>query len=187
MPYATFAQLRGYLEQLTDADETLATAILERATGIVNDELGFEFAAYGASADRDIDAGWGGRYLYLPAHQEGSVTAVVQVSNRGMASELTTPITDYVVETRWRLYRASEWLPRTFYRVTAVWGPGPVPEQAVEVTLEVAVNIWRGRHTANFSSQLGADGGSTYNRALTWGQKSILQRLRARYYLAVDL
>jgi hypothetical protein len=186
MAYATVAQLRQYLPDVpVDADnEALLTSILERATAIVEAELGFAFAAYDYVAEnKDAYSGAGGRWLYLPAHMPESVTAVDLVASRGLDGESTEAVTEYVESDRYRLYLDSGWLPRRWYRVTAVWGYGAVPAEIVEVTLEVAVNIWRGRDAANWSADLGASGGGAtpYRRALTWAQRSIIDRVKRQY------
>jgi hypothetical protein len=184
--YATVAQLRQYLPDVpVDADnDALLTSVLERATAIVEAELGFEFAAYDYVADeKDVYAGAGGKWLYCPAHMPESVTAVDLVASRGGDSESTEAVTEYVESDRYRLYLDAGWLPRRWYRVTAVWGYGAVPTEIVEVTLEVAVNIWRGRDAMNWSTELGAtSGGATpYRRALTWAQRSIIERVKGQF------
>jgi len=184
--YATVAQLREYLVDLPQEASTdnLLEAILDRATDIVNAELGFAFAEYGyETTERDVWSGAGGRYLYLPAYQEGSLESVCSVSSRATDDESTTEITDYAEESRWRLFRASGWDAWTWYRVSAIWGYGPAPDAIVEVTLEVAVNIWRGRDAMQWSSTLGAEGGGAmpYRRALTWAQRAVIDQVRKQY------
>ena len=191
MAYATVAQLREYLPDVpVDAEnDALLTNVLERATAIVEAELGFAFAGYeptdyGYLAEpKDVYSGIGGPWLYLPAHMPESVTAVDLVASRGSDNESTEAVTEYVEETRYRLYLDAGWLPRRWYRVAAVWGYGAVPAEIVEVTLEVAVNIWRGRDAMNWSTELGAtSGGATpYRRALTWAQRSIIERVKGQY------
>lgn len=186
MAYATTADLYNYLPQLTPSAETdaLLQDALDRAEQIVNRYLQFEFAAYPATAtDQDVYSGNGGHYLYLPHHQADSVTGVTQIASRGMTSETGTAITDYVVESRNRLYRAAEWMQRTWFRVTAKWGVGPVPDDVVEVTLEVAVNLWRMKDAGSWPSQGAEDGGAMrIPRALTWAQRSILDAVRMQYW-----
>jgi hypothetical protein len=130
-------------------------------------------------------SGAGGKILYLPTHQAESVESVNQITGRGTDDEALTEIEDYVVETRWRLYRDYGWLPRTWYRVEAIWGVGPVPPEVVQVTLQVAQNIWMGRGAGRFSESLGAEGGVAYNRAVTWAEKSVLAKVRQKYSRAL--
>ena len=186
MAYASVAQLREYLKDLPASDETddLLEAILERATALVDGELGFGFASYGYTAsETDVYSGAGGKWLYLPAYQSGSLEDVALVSSRGTDDEDTDAETEYVEESRYRLYRDVGWLPWRFYRVSAVWGYGEAPEAIVEVTLQVAVNIWRGRDAMQWSSSLGAEGGGavSYQRALSWAQRSIIERVKTQY------
>ncbi|MDD5059300.1 MAG: hypothetical protein PHQ60_15695 [Sideroxydans sp.] len=186
MGYATVAQVREYLPQLGDDDEALLEDVLDRATDIIDGELGFSFAAYdeyAAASNRDVYSGAGGKWLYLPAHEADSVESVYLVSQRGTDDEETDELTEYVVETRSRLYLEEGWLPRRWYRVAAVWGYGPAPDAIVQVTLEVAVNLWQGRDAVSWSGSLGVDGGSSrpYQRSLNWAQKSIIQRVKSQY------
>jgi len=186
MAYASVAQLREYLKDLPASDETddLLEAILERATALVDGELGFAFAAYGYTASEiDVYSGAGGKWLYLPAYQSGSLGDVALVSSRGTDDEDTEAETEFVQESRYRLYRDVGWLPRRYYRVSAVWGYGEAPEAIVEVTLQVAVNIWRGRDAMQWSSSVGAEGGGavSYQRALSWAQRSIIERVKTQY------
>lgn len=71
--------------------------------------------------------------------------------------------------------------------MTAMWGYGPAPASAVQVELEVAVNIWQGKAAPNWAASVGVEGGGAVpvNRALTWAQRSILEGIRARYLGAV--
>lgn len=194
MAYATVDELKAYVSQLASTTSTVTDAVLEdvleRATDTVDDELGFSFAdwvEYAEATARDVNAGAGGRILFLPAHQADSVESVEMVSGRGTASEGLTAVTDYVVETRWRLYRDGGWRPATWYRVAAVWGVGPAPASIVQVTLEVAVTIWQGRTAGAFSPVVGVEGGGAvaYKRALTWDQRARIQRVASTYRWAL--
>lgn len=184
MAYATATQLREYLDANQVADDAETTALLEtildRATDIVDGALGFSFSAYGDASAKDVRA-VGGEYLELPPYELGSVTSVYRVYDKGTSDEDTEEITDYVVLDDGRLYRQGGWTAGGWYRVTASWGYGPAPDAIVEVTLEVAVNIWRGRSALQWSNTYGDEGGGavTYNRALTWAQRSIIDAVRA--------
>lgn len=186
MAYATVDQLREYLPDIPAGTEedALLSSVLERATAIVEAELGFAFAPWDYLAEaRDVYTGAGGAWLYLPAHMPESVVKVALVALRGTGDESTAEVTTYLEDSRYRLYRDDGWLPRRWYRVTAVWGYGAAPAEIVEVTLEVAVNIWRGRDAMNWSTELGASGGGStpYRRALTWAQRSIIERVKQQY------
>lgn len=186
--YATVAQLREYLKQAKTgaATDSELQNILDRATAIIDGALGFSFAAYPASASARDVRGVGGVYLELPAYQAGSITSIYEVSDRGTSDESTTLVSDWLAEETFRpyqVYRHSGWNDGAWYRVTAKWGYGAPPADIVEVTLEVAVNIWRAKDASFGQSELGVQGGGSvsYNRALTWGQRSIIEMVRTAY------
>lgn len=184
MAYARVADLRQYLGNIPQVTgDYLLAEVLDRATDIVNDELGFEFAAYGTAADKDVWSGAGGSILYLPAYEAGSLASVALVTSRGATSETETAVTDYVEDERWRLYRDVGWTAWSWYRVEAEWGYGAAPPAIVQVTLELAVNIWRGRDAMQGQGSLGpADGGTVqYRRNLTWDQRHKIAKVRAKY------
>jgi hypothetical protein len=185
MSYATIAELRAYLPQVavTAANDALLQDVLARANAIVNDALGFEFGAYGAAATlRDVLKSHTGYWFELPAHKAGTVTAVSLVSGRGTTSESTEVVTDWLEESDGRVYADGQWAGGNWYRVTAFWGYGPAPTTIVEVELEIAVIIWRGRDASSWQSDTGADGQGavSFNRALTWAQRSIIDGVRMR-------
>lgn len=185
MSYANVAQLREYLSQVPTGatQDAQLQATLDRAHEIVTEALSFEFQDWPAEAsERDVP-GSGSVWLQIPAYKPGSITQVLEVAGRGLATESTETVTEYVVEPDGRLFCAYGWRPWRYYRVTAIWGYGPAPASVVEVELEIAVNIWRSRDAAGFGTMAGVEGqGATaYNRALTWAQRSILDGVRARY------
>ena len=186
MAYATVAQLRQYLHNIPAdaATDAILIEILDRATDLVDDELQFSFAAYaGTATERDVWSGAGGAILYLPPYESGSLAAVALVTGRGATSETETAVTDYVEDARWRLYRDAGWTAWSWYRVEAEWGYGPAPDTIVQATLEIAVNIWRGRDAMQFQGKLGAaDGGAVpYRRAMTWELRRSIGRVRSQY------
>jgi len=188
MTYAAISKLRAapYLKQVAvgatpDAD---LQAVLDRAEEIVNDALGFVFAAWAlAATTRDVECRHGGRWLELPYHKAASVTAVKAISGRGTTDESTETITDWLEESDGRLYADAGHSSTTWYRVTAIWGYGPAPANIVEAELEIAVNIWMGGDAGNSQNTVGVDGqgARSFNRALTWAQRSIIDGVRARY------
>jgi hypothetical protein len=184
--YATTEQLRTYLPQITDTseNESLLDDCLTRATGIVRDALrslladpAFDYAAYGAASTK-IVRGYGAEYLSLPAHRAGSVTLVEYMSGQNPATY--TAIADEWLEESAQLYRAYGWggVPR--YRVTAVWGYGAVPAAVEELTLELAVNIWRARDKGGFTEIVGVEGsgGIRTIAGLNKQQMMILENVR---------
>ena len=175
MAYATEAELRQYLDQVGEEDTALLEAILERATSIVDGALGFSFAEYGEASERTV---WGGysSYLVLPPHQAGSVTAVV-------LDGTTIDAEEYQVQTG-ALYLLSGWRwGRYRYVVTAVWGYGPPPASIVQLTLELAVNIWRSKDKGLFTEVIGAQGGGAirYVGGLNTLQRQIIENVRREF------
>ncbi len=185
MSYATLGELRAYLPQVKDGPDTdlLLTNVLDRAHAIVDEALGFTFAGYDATpTTRDVLCKHNGAWLELPPHKPGTVTAVQSLSGRGTSSETLADETDWLEESDGRLYRGRGWGACSWYRITALWGYGQPPESIVEVEIEIAVNIWRGRDASSWQSDTGADGqgATSFNRALTWAQRSIIEGVRQR-------
>lgn len=188
--YATTEQLREYLPQITDTAENddILDSCLDRATGIVRDALRallgdptFDYAAYGLASTK-IVRGYGGAYLDLPAHQAGSVTLVEYQGGINPATYTTSPAEWQ--EENGMLYRPYGWdvscvgVPR--FRVTAIWGYGAVPSSIEELTLELAVNIWRSRDKGGFTEIVGVEGsgGIRSIAGLNKQQMMILENVR---------
>ncbi len=184
MSYATVAELRKHLKQLPLGDEMDAElqTYLDRATSVVEEALRFiTYAAYPAASNRDVQGHWG-VFLTLPAHEAGSVTAVSLVSAKGTTSETTEALTDYDELSDGRLYRYLGW-DDAWYRVNAKWGYGPAPAAIVEVTCEIAVNLWRGKDQGGYSDVVGVEGTGAvgYEKALTARQKLVIEAERRRF------
>lgn len=185
-PYITVDDMRAYLDQTkagAEQDATL-TSICARATSIVNGALGFVYAGYAAGI-RPVHAS-GTAWLYLPPYEPGSVTSVVWGS-------YTVPSDDYyedsersaLVRTNTTILGAlpySSW-DSALYSVAANYGYGPPPESIVEVTLEVAMNIWRSRARGGFTELVGAEGGGAVRsvQGLTKQQQAIVEAEKARF------
>jgi hypothetical protein len=122
----------------------------------------------------------------VPAYQAGSITLIQAVSGKGTSYEALETITDWQADETlrpWIIYRDGGWSRNQWYRITAIWGYGPAPEQIVEVTLEAAVNIWYGSPTASGQSEVGVPGAGamSFSRALTWSQRAIIEGVRTGY------
>lgn len=146
-------------------DDLLQTC-LDSATDIIRStmrallaDMTFDYAAYGAATTK-IMRGHTGEYLTLPPYQAGSVTLVEYQTGTNPAT-YSTLSTDEWDEESGQLYRSSGWLASDWqrYRITAKWGYGPVPDAIAEVTLEIAVNIWRTKDTGGFVEIVGVEGG----------------------------
>lgn len=157
-------------------------SILDRANAIVDEALGFSFAAWGASATaRDVECRHWGRWLELPYHKPASVTEVSAVSGRGTSGESTELLSDWIEESDGRLYmddgHGADW-----YRVTAIWGYGPSPASVVEIELRIARTLWRNRDAAIGQGSIGVDGqGAVDARSLSWDERNIIEGVRHRY------
>lgn len=193
MPIATTAQLREYLDQVeagVPMDGRL-TNILTRAEAIVTEALGFSFFADGTDWG-DITAtakrvrSEKSVYLKLPPYLYGSITSLVTISG---TTASTTEITDYEeTESKFNLYRDSGWAGQR-YQVTAKYGYGPAPASIVQLILEIAVNVWRGRDQGSFQTSQGVDtlqnavGGGyiKYVGGLNADQRRIVANVRRQY------
>lgn len=162
--YASVAQLRVYLPQAKagEATDDALEEVLTRATGIVRDAMraalddpSFDYTAYGSAATK-IVKGFPTQDLPLPVHQAASVTLVEEETSTNPAAYTT--VSDQWLEEGGKLYRAGGWW-FSRYRVTAVWGYGPtVPAAIEEVTLELAVNLWRRRDSGGYTELPGVAG-----------------------------
>ncbi len=116
----------------------------------------FDFTNWQPESTRVVRS-YGGWYLGLPPHQPGSVSLIEYESGSNPASYAS--LADEWLTEDSALYRAGGWGSQR-YRVTAVWGYGPDVPQAIEqITLELAVNIWRSRDKGGFTELVGAEGG----------------------------
>lgn len=177
---------------------------LNRATGWIDEILSpISFGDYPAAEARRVE-GLGETTLYLPAHMDGSVTAV---SYGGQT------ITGYEVLPSGNLYRQAGWAltqpGRTtddvlagaplgwrpaqtdwafvvegagHYLVTARWGYGPPPPAVAQLCLELAVGIWRLRERGMVTEAINAAGGgrSIYAGGINKTQAALLNAIRAR-------
>lgn len=185
MSYNTTTTLRTYLPQVATGatNDAILQAVLNRAYDIVNGALGFTFAAWASAVSTKDVMAVTGPWLLLPGHKAASTTLVKLISGRGTMSESLETITGWVEEEDGRIYNYDGWRLDRWYRVSAIWGYGPAPDSIIEVELECAVNIWRGRDASSWQSDVGAggDGAVSFNRALTWAQRSIIDSIRTRY------
>lgn len=181
---------------IAPASDTVLQQCLDRATDIVRSAMRslladptFDYTAYVAASTKIVRA-YDGHYLTLPAYQLGSITLVEYQSGSYPSTYTTLTADQWEAQADGRIYRASGWgggfwgdLPR--YRITAIWGWGPTPPDAiVEVTLEAAVNIWRSRDKGGFIETAGADGAGALRvvTGLTKQQQLTLESLRDQLY-----
>lgn len=191
--YATLAQIRQYLPSVAagaSIDAVLQLA-LDNATDMIRSHMrsllpdpAFDYTAFGA-ADTRIVLGYDGQYLRLPPHEAGSVSLVEWMIGSNPAAY--TPIADQWIEESGYLYRAIGWGAtstyggRPRYRITAVWGYGAAAPAAIqEVTLQLAVNIYRASDKGGFVEAITTDGSGTMSQVagLTATQKQALSAQR---------
>lgn len=151
-----------------------ATDTVRRAMRALLDDPAFDYAAYGAASDK-IVSGYYGSYLRLPAYQLGSVATVSYQSGANPSSYTALLASEWEETGDGRLYRAGGWA-NTRYQVNAIWGYGPdAPPAIQQVTLELAVNIWRSRDKGGWTDTIGVDGsGAVQVSGLTNLQRQIL-------------
>lgn len=199
--YATVESLQGYLEQVTPtaANVRLLQKQLDRATGIIRDEMrnlladpSFDYVAWPVASAKTITS-YGGPYLQLPPHQAGTVTLVKYGTS-------TVASTTYIETAQGSLQVISSagltypmyWLHPGYatwglaqYSITAIWGYGPtVPSSIEELTLELAVNLWRTRDTGGFRENIGVEGsgGIRMVTGLSENQEAIIMSVCAQLY-----
>ena len=189
MAYATVAQLRVWLSQITTgaANDAGLQEVLDRATAMIDLELGFSLADYGAAACRDVRADATADWLFPPPYQAGSIVYVYPVSAKGMSYEsLDDAVTEYDVdeyERPYGIYRYDGWTKGTWYRIMAKWGPGAPPTAIEQLCLELARDLWQARDGNMSSLTVGAEGAGSVGVQYAWThrQYTIIQQTRRQY------
>ena len=126
--------------------------------------------------------GWGTSTLYLPPHKIGSVSTV---SVGGAALPSSSFAEDPGTGTLIHLghpFLASAVYPtwgRQAYVVTAQWGYGPMDDGVIEVLLQVATNLWRGRDRGMWTDTINPLGAPalTFTGGLTAEQRMVLDSI----------
>jgi hypothetical protein len=184
------------------ATDDLLETILERATDIVNEALGFAFEGY--SSSEKIIFAERSRWLTLPHYQAGTITSLedydrVESYTEGDEYEVDDDNHRYLYKndgsyaahgslstSSYYAHTSNYWKYRR-YRVTAAWGYGDPPPALVEVTIEVAVNIWRAKDRGLFTDVIGVEtspgAGAVvgYQGAMTNQQKMVVSGIRDQY------
>lgn len=179
--YVTAADIRAYLQQVPATEDTLLGTIATRATAIVEEALGFSFGDYTLATSNVTVYSYGLHILRLPPHQQGSVAAVTEIYGGPVAGWAEDSDGNLYIGTASFFYGAAWGTGR--YIVSARWGYGPVPESVKEVTLELAINIWRGKDRGMWQDVIGVEGGGAlrFTGGLTNQQRAILEAVKARY------
>lgn len=173
---ATDALLQSCLDRASD----VVRAALRAAIG----DSAFDYVAYPLLASTRVRRGVDDVFLPIPPHRIGSVTTVAYQSGTAPLSYTAFDPAEWSEDASGRLYRPAGWAsyggaifsgpsggavwgdwgggvgwdgPR--YQITAQWGYGPdVPPALSELTIELAVNIWRSRDKGGFSEVVGVEG-----------------------------
>jgi hypothetical protein len=172
---------------LASAADALLQDCLDRATSTIRNAMrslladpAFDYSAYGAASTK-IVLGTANEYLTLPAYQLTSATLVEYQSGTNPSSYTALAADQWEAGADGRLYRAGGWSNSARYRVTAVWGYGPTPPDAIEqLTLELAVNVWRSRDKGGFTEMVGVDGSGAIRQiaGLNAQQRMVLENMR---------
>lgn len=193
--YATPAQLRDYIPQGgNDMTDAFLQQFLDRATSIIDEYLGFSYAPWPLLPSTRTVFSQGTSILQLPAHREGSVTAIL--NPEGVAVEADSYLERESGSVYWLRGYLSPWGWRANagwgfkpYTVTAVWGYGPPPKAVEEVCLELAKDLLHERDQRGSSDIVGVEGSGGvavgYKGALTKRQKMILDAQKSRRAPAV--
>ena len=204
MPYVTVDELADYIPQVdAEGDAALLGDIIDRAQSIVDEYMGFTFDGYDASASERVITAYGTPTLILPPHEIGTITTVTLEGATTAIDEddytedtVTGNLTfnGYYPFTGYGYYPYNQFSPFGYwgparYEVTAKWGYGTVPEAIKEVTLELAVNIWRGRDRGMWTDVIGVEGsgGLRFTGGVTNQQRAILDSVRERYMGSVAI
>jgi hypothetical protein len=165
MAYATLAQLKAYLNQITDdSQDALLEDVLDRATAIIDTVVGYSFAP-AASGERVV-YGNGTEPDYI---EQAGALVVTRESLTGAAYHSQS-----LSGAPYGL--TGGWLAGVPYTVTADFGvAATVPLDIQECCLQLAVRIWRAKD-AGFSDVVGVEGSGDvgYNGALPALVKKIL-------------
>jgi hypothetical protein len=177
---------------IAPASDVLLLDVLDRATDVVRSAMRslladptFDYAAW-PSASAKIVRAFDTYELRLPPHQAGTVTLIENQTGSYPSTYTALDANAWEDTGSGTIYRSGGWggvfwgtLPR--YRVTAVWGYGPVvPDAIIELTLEVAVNLFRTRDTGGYVDLVGVEGGGATRpvAGLTKLQQQVLENIR---------
>jgi hypothetical protein len=149
-------------------NDQLLQTVLERATAIVDRFLGFSFVGYTNGTKQIVTSR--SAWLALPPH-DSTQPVVPSISTMRLSSYQYINKSLYALGSNWAALGA-------VVEVEAAWGYGNVPLDLVEVTLEIAVNIWRSKDAARFTNVVFNEGSVGYEGALTPLQRQIIDKIK---------
>lgn len=184
----------GTVPTLTQAYtlDALIQKKLNRATQIIDTELGYSFAL--AAIGDQVVYGDGSDYLVLPTFVSGSVTDVDAPTGYDMPEYIEQDgalvvTRDDVIGPNYRYQTLSSssygqiggWQAGVPYTVSATFGYAAIPEDIKECCLELAVRLWRAKD-AGFSDVVGVEGGGAvgYNGKYPAVVKAILEKRKPK-------
>lgn len=178
MAYATADQFKRYFDQFagTSTHDTLIGEVLDRATAIIDTEIGYSFTGgvNPVTTSPQVIYGSGTPLLTLP-HRGRTVTAVTAPTGYTVPTyaEITIPLQGSYLHTKdtsgvlyapWRRRGLGDmtwytlvWDENTPYTVTATFGWGTAPADVVEACLELAVMIFRFKESGGVGEIGGAE------------------------------
>lgn len=166
MAYANVTDLRRYLDQVPEGDieDVLLGSILDRASALIDLELGHEWNT--AAADTALVFGDGTNYLKVPQpYVADSVTLVTStysgvtipdyIERDGYLVALTTDLTLYprsVAGIRGSGPPYGAWILGAPYTISATFGYSTVPPALTEACLEIAADLYRFRDAGSIKA-----------------------------------
>jgi hypothetical protein len=120
--------------------------------------------------------------LRVPSYDEGTITAIADADGDTYIDWQEAWEAGFFY-----LWREDGWQPSQ-YTITADFGYGLPPPEIVEVTRQLAINIWFGRQRGLFSDVIGVEtspGGAAvvgYQGAMTNQQRMVVSGVIRRYH-----
>lgn len=194
MSLATVTHFRDYMDQIpaSAATDTKIQAVLDRASTIIEGEVGITFTVPAAASTRTV-YGDGTDYLVLPRFVtvSGTVTAVTSLSGVSIptyveqAGALVVTRDGVIGQPSGGSYLITGyspyggWSAGIPYTIAASYGFAAVPADIIECCLELSVRIWRAKD-AGFSDVVGVEGGGAVGYSGTYPKlvKQILNRYK---------
>lgn len=196
MAILTLTEIRQHLWQVKagDPEDSKLQDAVDRANSIVERAaLPVVFADYPGAATQQVVFSDGTAYLELPPYQTGSITQV----RYGATDGQIVAATDYTIQGQMlrlvNYYGYTGFYPyyphftsgwgRGPYYITAKWGYGPAPADIIQITLELAINIFQATESGGIRQYESVEGDTIVlqTTGLSARQQAILDTLKAQY------